>query len=168
MVGRLRSGVLDLREIHRFPNEPVQDESSLRWHLPQLWSEMRKGLERAVSDDVAVESIGVDTWGCDYGLLDTRGDLVGNILPPLVESGTVLGALKASACVALAGTPVVLPAWLDTLEELTGVSITGIQIIGGGSRNRLLNQFTADATGRPSPCRWWRLEPWDRSRRRVR
>jgi rhamnulokinase len=38
---------------------------------------------------------------------------------------------------------------LDTLEELTGVRIAEIQVIGGGSQNRLLNQFTADATGRP-------------------
>jgi rhamnulokinase len=37
---------------------------------------------------------------------------------------------------------------LDTLEELTGTAIDEIQIVGGGSRNRLLNQFTADATGR--------------------
>ena len=37
---------------------------------------------------------------------------------------------------------------LDTLEELTGIAITEVQIVGGGSRNRLLNQFTADATGR--------------------
>jgi rhamnulokinase len=37
---------------------------------------------------------------------------------------------------------------LDTLEELIGRTIVEIQIVGGGSRNRLLNQFTADATGR--------------------
>jgi rhamnulokinase len=37
---------------------------------------------------------------------------------------------------------------LDALEALTGTPITEIQIVGGGSRNRLLNQFTADATGR--------------------
>ena len=37
---------------------------------------------------------------------------------------------------------------LDWLEELTGQTITEIRIVGGGSRNRLLNQFTADATGR--------------------
>jgi rhamnulokinase len=37
---------------------------------------------------------------------------------------------------------------LDALEELTGARITEVQIVGGGSRNRLLNQFTADATGR--------------------
>ena len=37
---------------------------------------------------------------------------------------------------------------LESLEELTGTKITEIRIVGGGSRNRLLNQFTADATGR--------------------
>jgi rhamnulokinase len=37
---------------------------------------------------------------------------------------------------------------LDALEELTGTPICEVQIVGGGSRNRLLNQFTADATGR--------------------
>jgi rhamnulokinase len=37
---------------------------------------------------------------------------------------------------------------LDALETLTGVPLTELQIVGGGSRNRLLNQFTADATGR--------------------
>ena len=37
---------------------------------------------------------------------------------------------------------------LDSLEEVTGIPIPEIQIVGGGSRNRLLNQFTADATGR--------------------
>jgi rhamnulokinase len=37
---------------------------------------------------------------------------------------------------------------LDSLEELTGERITELRVVGGGSRNRLLNQFTADATGR--------------------
>jgi rhamnulokinase len=37
---------------------------------------------------------------------------------------------------------------LESLEELTGTRFEEIRIVGGGSRNRLLNQFTADATGR--------------------
>ena len=37
---------------------------------------------------------------------------------------------------------------LDSLEELTGIRFEEIRIMGGGSRNRMLNQFTADATGR--------------------
>jgi rhamnulokinase len=38
---------------------------------------------------------------------------------------------------------------LESLEELTGTLFESIRIIGGGSKNRLLNQFTANATGRP-------------------
>ena len=38
---------------------------------------------------------------------------------------------------------------LESLEELTGTGLEEIRIIGGGSKNRLLNQFTANATGRP-------------------
>ena len=37
---------------------------------------------------------------------------------------------------------------LESMEQLTGLPVTEIRIVGGGSRNRLLNQFTADATGR--------------------
>jgi rhamnulokinase len=37
---------------------------------------------------------------------------------------------------------------LESLEELTGIHFGEIRVIGGGSKNRLLNQFTADATGR--------------------
>jgi rhamnulokinase len=37
---------------------------------------------------------------------------------------------------------------LDSLEELTGIRFENVRIMGGGSKNRLLNQFTADATGR--------------------
>ncbi|MBI1874212.1 MAG: rhamnulokinase [Acidobacteria bacterium] len=77
MAARLRSGVLDLREIGRFPNEPVRDGASLRWDLPRLWREMQRGLEQAAGTG-RLASIGVDTWGCDYGLLDSDGALLGN------------------------------------------------------------------------------------------
>jgi len=38
---------------------------------------------------------------------------------------------------------------LESLEEITGIRFREVRIVGGGARNRLLNQFTADATGRP-------------------
>ena len=37
---------------------------------------------------------------------------------------------------------------LESLETLTGTRFEEIRIMGGGARNRMLNQFTADATGR--------------------
>jgi rhamnulokinase len=76
MLGRLRSGVLDLTEIRRFPNQPVSGHGSLRWNVRELWAEMQRSLDSL--RDVALTSIGVDTWGVDYALLDARGELVEN------------------------------------------------------------------------------------------
>ena len=228
MVGCLQSGVLDLEEIYRFPNEPLRQDASLRWDLPGLWREMQRGLAAAAARTGRIASIGVDTWGCDYGLLDEAGALVSNpyhyrdartdgvmdrvfervarsriyditgiqflpfntiyqlvaaaertpgelaaakafgtipdilncwltgvlraeftnatttqmvdarsrqwaepllreldlpveLLPPLVEPGTVIGPLKASVCPELAGTPVVAPACHDTGSAVAAV-----------------------------------------------
>jgi rhamnulokinase len=78
MLGRLRSGVLDLTEICRFPNEPIREHASMHWDLLRLWREMQRGLERLERDARRLDSIGVDAWGCDYGLLDESGELLGN------------------------------------------------------------------------------------------
>ena len=74
IVGRLRADVLDIREIHRFPNEPVRQNGSLQWDILRLWLEMRRSFERI--EGTSIDSLGVDTWGCDYALLDARGQLV--------------------------------------------------------------------------------------------
>jgi len=76
ILGRLRSGVLDIREIHRFANEPVRQNGALQWDVLRLWLEMRQSLERA--SGARLESLGVDTWGCDYALLGEKGHLVHN------------------------------------------------------------------------------------------
>src|SRR5436190_1100249 len=78
MSGRLRSGVLDLAEVCRFPNEPVREHDSFHWDILRLWTDMRRGLERLEGDVRGLDSIGVDAWGCDYGLLGERGELIGN------------------------------------------------------------------------------------------
>jgi rhamnulokinase len=78
MLGRLRAGVLDLAEICRFPNEPVRESASLHWDMLRLWLEMQRALERVQGLGGPLESVGVDTWGCDYGLLGERGELLGN------------------------------------------------------------------------------------------
>jgi rhamnulokinase len=78
MAGRLRSGVLDLTEVCRFVNEPVREHGSLHWDVLQLWLQMQRALERLGSDPRGLDGIGVDAWGCDYGLLDAGGELLGN------------------------------------------------------------------------------------------
>jgi rhamnulokinase len=228
MSADLRSGVLGLSEVARFANEPVRIDGSLYWDAPQLWLHIERALERAADDAGRYDSIGVDTWGCDYGLLGEHGELVGNpyhyrdsrtdgimedvfarvprariydvtgiqflpfntlfqlvaaarstprlldaatqlgtipdilnywltgelraeftsatttqmvdarrrewavdllreldlpvrLLPPLIEPGSVLGALKHSVCSALGGTPVVAPACHDTGSAVASI-----------------------------------------------
>ncbi len=76
LLGRLKSGVLTLEEVHRFPNEPVEYGGSLHWDLPRLWLEVRKTLSRLEHSPLA--GIGVDAWGVDYALLGERGELLQN------------------------------------------------------------------------------------------
>jgi rhamnulokinase len=76
IAGRLRSGVLTIEELHRFPNEPLSLSGTLRWNVEKLWSEIRCALGKA--SDLSLDGIAVDTWGVDYGLLKLSGELVHN------------------------------------------------------------------------------------------
>jgi rhamnulokinase len=78
VLGHLHSETLTLREVHRFPNEPIADGCSLHWDVARLWLEMRKALAQLENENVEVTSIGVDAWGVDYALLDERGELLEN------------------------------------------------------------------------------------------
>jgi rhamnulokinase len=231
MTARLHSGVLDLAEVCRFPNEPVRVDGSLYWDAPRLWLQMERALDQAAGAPARLDSIGVDAWGCDYGLLGENGELLGNpyhyrdartdgvmedvfarvprariygvtgiqflafntlyqlvaatratprlleaatqfgtipdilnywltgelraeytsatttqmidarrrdwafellselgvparLLPPLIEPGSMLGPLKRSVCAPLAGTPVVTPACHDTGSAVAAVPAT--------------------------------------------
>jgi len=76
IVGRLRHGVLELREVRRFPNEPVRLNGSLQWDVLRLWHEVSEALASVA--DTPLTSIGVDGWGVDYALLGERGNLLEN------------------------------------------------------------------------------------------
>jgi len=76
MLGTLDRGVLGVREIHRFANEPVRQNGSLQWDIHHLWQEMRRALE--YNGGSRLQSVGVDGWGVDYALIGERGDLLEN------------------------------------------------------------------------------------------
>ena len=78
MLAHLRSGVLDLAEVFRFQNEPVRVDGSLYWDAPRLWMHMEQALTQTADMPALPDSIGVDAWGCDFGLLGENGELVGN------------------------------------------------------------------------------------------
>src|SRR5687767_11788811 len=76
MLGTLDSGRLSLSEVRRFPNEPIRDAAGLHWNAPKLWAEIQAGLEAAANGPL--DGIGLDTWGCDFGLLGEDNTLLEN------------------------------------------------------------------------------------------
>lgn len=79
MLGKFDGVKLDIREIHRFPNEPVMVGDSLYWDILRLFHEMKQGIHKCANiGGEEISSIGIDTWGVDFGLLDASGRLLGN------------------------------------------------------------------------------------------
>jgi rhamnulokinase/L-fuculokinase len=72
------AGVLRLDEIHRFANEPVLVQGHLYWDVLGLYREILTGIRLAMARKDAPASIGVDTWGVDFGLLGADGQLLQN------------------------------------------------------------------------------------------
>lgn len=83
IAARIGDGTVNLAEIHRFANVPIQRDSNIYWDIEALKNEIRSGLRKLglyaehVGMDVA--SIGVDSWAVDYGLVDGHGKLLGGV-----------------------------------------------------------------------------------------
>jgi len=79
MLGQFDGRRIRLTEVHRFPNGPIQLPDGLHWDILRLWTEILTGIGHAVrehGEDLA--SVGIDTWGVDFALLDRQGALIGN------------------------------------------------------------------------------------------
>lgn len=68
---------LVLREIHRFANCLESVDGHVAWQVDELENEIRCGLQKACDEYPAIDSIGIDTWGVDYVLIDRDGNRVG-------------------------------------------------------------------------------------------
>ena len=77
MLGRFDGERLEMREVHRFLNEPVELAGRFCWDIARLFFEMKQALNKVSRMDVAVDAIGIDTWGVDFGLIDKNGHLLG-------------------------------------------------------------------------------------------
>lgn len=84
--GRAVAGLFDgqrltMHEVHRFPNDPVRAAGRLHWDILRLLHEIEQGIRAARAAGLGeIESLAIDAWGCDFGLLDRQGELVGNPL----------------------------------------------------------------------------------------
>ena len=77
IVGRFGANALELDEVHRFDNRVLEIDGHEHWDVDALFGEIVFGLREAGRRHEGLVSVGVDTWGVDYGLLDEAGRLLG-------------------------------------------------------------------------------------------
>jgi len=76
IVGTWNGKRLDLAEVHRFPNQFRSVGGHDYWDIPGLWTEISRGLREAKKRFPKLASVGVDTWGVDFVLVDDSGRMV--------------------------------------------------------------------------------------------
>ncbi|OGD20430.1 MAG: hypothetical protein A2W03_01800 [Candidatus Aminicenantes bacterium RBG_16_63_16] len=78
ILGTLGDGKVVTRELTRFPNGPARLAGHLHWNLLSLFEDIKRGLRAcATQARVVPESVAVDTWGVDFGLLGKDGSVLG-------------------------------------------------------------------------------------------
>lgn len=76
IAGWIENSLLKTKEIYRFSNGMTERGGHLFWDIDRLYEEIMTGISMA---EMSFESIGVDTWGVDYALLDEKGRLVSDV-----------------------------------------------------------------------------------------
>jgi rhamnulokinase len=77
-VGRFDGERLGVTEVHRFSNVPVRTRDTLNWDILRVYRDVLDGLRAAAREAGHVDSVAVDSWGVDFGLIDSKGRLVQN------------------------------------------------------------------------------------------
>jgi rhamnulokinase len=78
VLGLFDGDRLRLEVVHRFTNGPVRTLDTMHWDVLRLYSEILDALRRSAAQHGGIDSVGVDTWGVDFGLLGRGGTLLGN------------------------------------------------------------------------------------------
>jgi rhamnulokinase/L-fuculokinase len=76
ILGTYSGGGISLEEIHRFENTPVERGGHLQWDIDALFNEIKRGIKKCAQAGLDIQSISIDTWGCDFALIDAGGSLV--------------------------------------------------------------------------------------------
>lgn len=130
ILGTLQNNKLELEEIIRFPNIPATINNHLYWDVLRLFNEIRNGIITVSKrDNCPVQSLGIDTWGVDFGLLDKNGDLLGN--PFHYRDAHTNGIMEKV---------------FDIIPEAELYQITGIQFL---QFNTIYQLYALKSTGSP-------------------
>ena len=77
IIGSFDGEKITLKEVHRFTHDPVDLGGTLYWDVLRLFYEIKQGIVKAKIAG-GFDSIGIDTWGVDFGLIDKNGRLLEN------------------------------------------------------------------------------------------
>ena len=78
ILGHLENGKMELEEVHRFENGMVKKDGELCWEFDRLFQEIKNGLKKCKEIGKIPVSMGVDTWGVDFVLMDKDDKVLGN------------------------------------------------------------------------------------------
>ena len=78
IIGKFENNRLELSEVHRFSNGPVEKNGSLFWDIELQFSEIKTGIRKALTAGHKISGIAIDTWGVDYALLGKNGKFIRN------------------------------------------------------------------------------------------
>lgn len=81
-----------MREFTRFDNPQLPLGGHLYWNLPHLYGEVLRALRQVKAEGIELESIGIDTWGCDFAFFDKNGQLLA--LPHCYRDAYTDGAME--------------------------------------------------------------------------
>ncbi len=96
IAGRLQGDQLSLQVLHRFENGPVTVHGHMHWDVLGIWREILNGLRVARTEATGeITSIGVDTWGVDFGLIGPGDELLGN--PYNYRDSRTVGMIEQAA-----------------------------------------------------------------------
>lgn len=77
ILGSLRNGKIELEEIYRFWNGMDNVGGTLCWNVDRLFEEIIAGMKKCAEIGKIPTSVGIDTWGVDFVLLDDEDRLLG-------------------------------------------------------------------------------------------
>ncbi len=78
ILGGFDGNKITLKEVHRFSNDPVMTTGGFTWDTLRLLFEIKSAILNCSLEEGGVDTIGIDTWGVDYGYLDKTGTLLSN------------------------------------------------------------------------------------------
>ena len=73
----MENGKMQLEEVHRFFNGMKDVDGAKCWDVEQLFADIKEGMKKCAELGKVPESVGIDTWGVDFVLLDKEGNRIG-------------------------------------------------------------------------------------------